>query len=183
MSLWAPRVFMYVFGLNALFAATLAMASPDQAGSVEIPIASEGDLIRALRSSEFAEIYVIGRGVEFPMTPTPHTVRNAGCRYAFFPNSPAWLDLEQSLRQADVRFTQSETRVVARIGLVLSDEHGTLFEIYSGDEPWPDGRITAIMQRQLTEVTPGFVGVLLGVARRHPEAISNTNRPELCPGS
>lgn len=138
-------------------------------------------MIRALRAAEFAEVYVIRREVHFPGAPTPSTVRTAGCRYGLIPNSPAWRDLEQSLAQADIRFTPSTTRVEARVGLVLSDAHGTALEIYSGDLPRPDGRVTALMQRQLVEVSASFAQALHSFAEAHPDlADIDQAMPERC---
>lgn len=133
-------------------------------------------LISALRVADFAEIYVISPSISFPVAPRPETVRMVGCKYGVGRRAVAgdtewWRDLEQSLRKSDLRFLPARQQPELRIGLVLSDRLGTLWEIYSEDLPDVDGKIGGIDQRRQVKMSGSFATVLKNFAARHPELL------------
>ncbi len=115
---------MLVPRLALLVGLALRLPLPDNqppTGPIEGPSV---ELTTALQGASVAEIYIIEQ-IEFPMTPTPDMVRQSGCKYLVLRRTPTWRDLEESLRRARMRLRATTTRVVSRIGLVLSDERGT----------------------------------------------------------
>jgi hypothetical protein len=59
--------------------------------------------MEALSVADYAEIYVIGPGISFPVAPRPETVRMVGCKYGIGRHALAgdtewWRGLERSLR-------------------------------------------------------------------------------------
>lgn len=163
-----------------IFAALLAgpperTASPRDGFSAPDP----SGLIGALRSSDVAEIYLIRRTIVFPAAPRPEMLRSLGCKYLLFRRSAQWSELERALADADVRFSPAAAAAEVRVGLVLTDRLGTLWEAYA-DYPYADETVVpGLSQRHHVTVSASFVTALEGFARRHPDLIDGT-RTQLC---
>lgn len=169
---------MHASALTVFISLALATLIPSNQPAPRATNSYQTEFRDALRAARVAEIYVI-QGIEFPMTPTPDTVRESGCRYLVRRLTPQWADFEQAMSDARIRFRPTSMRVVSRVALILSDDRGTLLEIYADDGPWPDGRLTGFIDRHPVELSPSFLAALLGFIRRHPD-LENRNRPELC---
>jgi hypothetical protein len=88
-------------------------------------------------------------------------------------DSEEWRDLEQSLRKVDLRLVPADRQPELRIGLVLGDRFGTLWETYAEDLPDTDGRIGGIDQRHQVRMSGSFAAAIKNFAARHPELLSS----------
>jgi hypothetical protein len=142
----------------------------------------EADLTSTLQATDFAEIYIVRRDLHFITGLVPYMVRTVGCRYLVYRNSPDWTEFERAMAAANVRIVPTPMNGEVRVGLVLSDNRGTLREIYSNDLVWPNGRANGFDQRQEVEISPSFATALQGFAMRHPElARPDTSPVPHCP--
>jgi hypothetical protein len=159
-------------------AALLALAGVGQAP----PVRPASDLMDALNASTAAEIYIVRRGLEFPMRLQPEMVRSYGCEYRVYRESPQWQDFERSLATADVRVEPAARSGEVRVGLVLSDQRGTVREVYSNDLVRPNGRMAGFDQRRQVEISASFVAALQGFVARHPDLARSDSGPSSnCP--
>jgi hypothetical protein len=146
-----------------LTALVAVAASPGSATQTAGP----PDLMTALGASDVAEIYIVSPSIQFPTAPRPETVREVGCKYLVYRESPQWGDLVRSLGLARIRMVPTSARGEVRVGLVLGDWRGTIREVYSGDLVWPDGRVRGFDQRRQVEISASFVAALQGFVARH----------------
>ena len=173
---------MNAFLLSASLFAALSVSHPYDATESAQPLRPEApDLVQALRTADFAEIYVIGPHIEFPAAPRPEIVRSSGCSYRVRRSSPQWDDLERRLSRAEIRITPSDRRSAVRVGLVLSDRFGTIYEIYADDQVWPGGVVPGLAQRRQADISRSFVVALLDFVAQHPDLTSGELRPGSCP--
>lgn len=160
---------MHILLLHALAPAVLATAVVDQTPPARVPeVIAESDLMSALRAADVAEVYILRRDIEFVISPSPDTVRVLGCRYMIHrEDSTAWRELEAALADAAIRIEPAEASGEVRVGLVLSDRRGILFEAYSR---WPSGSeasVNGLSQRRQVQVSASFATELERVAERH----------------
>lgn len=174
---------MYGVILNALVLAALAMASQDQATAPAArPEAAETfDLMAALRAADVAEIYIISRGILFPVRPRPDVVRALGCKFRLHRESPEWRELEHALADADVRIAPTTAIGEVRVALILGDQTGILWEIYARMPYDSETTVTGFSQRARVEVSASLVTALRTFAARHRDlAIVDGSRPQSC---
>jgi hypothetical protein len=154
--------------MHAWTMVALALAAGSPATSRGAALAAE--LRNGLAAAEVADIYIIGRNLEFPMDLRPYHVMMDGCAYRVHRFSPQWGELERALADAHIRIVPaSGRRQEVRFGLILSDLLGTILEIYSNDLDWPNHLRPGVIQRQRVEISPGFVTALRAFADRHPD--------------
>jgi hypothetical protein len=153
----------YHVPLTALLVLALAAPSPDQGPSPAVTEVSEPtDLMSALRASDVAEIYVLPRELDFVTA-----VRTLGCRYVVRRVSTAWTELESALNDAGIRIIPGRRSSDVRVGLVLGDRRGIIFEAYS---PWPSAGaadVPGLSQRLTVDISPRFATVLESFALGH----------------
>jgi hypothetical protein len=172
------------FFLGLLGAVTLGLGA-------SAPIAAQpgarderpAELVEALRAANIAEVYIVRRDIEFVVTPNAGTVKTLGCRYVFSRISRAWDALEAALQ--DVEFQADEERrwpPGVRLGLLLGDDRGSLFEVYAR---WPgesEAFVPGIVQRHSARISARFAAALEGVTLSHPENMVRIESPmRLCP--
>lgn len=171
---------MFAVSIALLLTAAPAGAAPHEVESPAAEASGPADLSTALRAADVAEIYDL-RGIQFPTAPRPDMVRDSGCKYGVYRaglkgDSRWWRDLEHSLKQVDTRLRPSSDQRQVRIGLVLSDARGTLWEIYLDDLPGSDGRVSGFEQRRSVRASASLAEALKGYVARHPELILTPSR-------
>lgn len=175
---------MTALALFGLFIVAQPAASyPQNAGSAQREFTEVSDLMSALQAAQIAEIYVINPSISYTAAPTPDVVRRDGCKYFvrrahYLGDSPQWRDLEQTLAKADLRFISATTRAELRLGLLLSDWQGALWETYAETLVRPNGRMRGLDRRRSVEISASFVSALRDFVARHPELAQSS--PEHC---
>jgi hypothetical protein len=181
---------MYIFVLTALLIAE-GSAAPPRAGTPLTSVRAEDsrDLMSAFRAAQIAEIYRISPDIQFVAAPTPDVTRSAGCRYlvarpSYDGDTAAWRDLERSLLEARITATASDRRPEARIGIVLSDWQGTLWEVYSDDLSGSSGQVDGLQRGRMVRLPISFAKALEGFIARHPELMdSDLAKTSRCPAT
>jgi hypothetical protein len=172
------------FTLLALLAVFLASSN---AGPLRAQAADETgrpDLAVALRAADVAEVYLIRRDLSFVTAPDPGTVRTLGCRYVVRRNSAAWRELEAAIRDVDIWSVVAgeAQRGEMRVGLMLGDGRGLLFEGYAR---WPapgETRVPGLARRRSVTFPAGFAAALDAFAVRHRDlAIPVASPIPVCP--
>jgi hypothetical protein len=174
---------MYAFALAAfLISAGPAAASPQAAPPVMAAVPS--DLAATLRVSDFAEIYIIPPWINFPVAPTPSTVRVSGCKFfvsrdAWNGDTAEWRELARALTGLEVEPVPAARRRQVYYGLVLGDRNGTIREIYTDHMDDPPGKVFALDERRQVHLPVRFATALFVFAARHPELAQGP--PGHCP--
>lgn len=138
--------------------------------------------MEAFRTSDVAEIYILRRDLEFVVAPRPDTVRALGCGYRVRRNSRAWDELQQVLEQAAIEIRPATYVGEVRLGLVLGDERGTIFEIYANHLQSTPVGMNGFSQRQVVEISASFDSTLRDFGERHPElALPDLGPMRRCP--
>ncbi|HTU12709.1 MAG TPA: hypothetical protein VMG08_17605 [Allosphingosinicella sp.] len=153
---------------------------------VEPPVAQAQaqrlDLGAALRIADSAEVYVLSGDLAFVRSPDPGTVRSLGCRYSVSRTMPAWRDLQAAVGNVALRPAARPRHGELRVGLVLSDRRGILFEAYGSVPAGAEPMVRGLSQRRDVEIAATFAAAVTGFGARHPELATALVHPaRLCP--
>lgn len=174
------------FLLGLFGAVTLVLGA--SAPVVAQPGARDGrpaDLVEALRAANIAEVYILRRDIEFAVSPTPGTVRTLGCRYVFRRSSRAWDALEAALQGVEIRTEEvAHAGSGVRLGLLLGDDRGLLFEVYARWPSQSDSFDAGLVQRRSARISARFAAGLESVALTYPHTMVRIEHPvPLCPAA
>ncbi|HEV2816119.1 MAG TPA: hypothetical protein VGW40_02705 [Allosphingosinicella sp.] len=154
----------------AIILAAFAVApsgGPPQADAPQV--FNAGDVAGALRASDIAEIYIVGRSAIFPGGPSPDVVRLLGCKYYLIRGSPAWSELESLIVEHDAAIAPSTRAGDVRVALILGDSTGIIWEMYA-DDPFPSqATLRGFSQGRRAEISAAFVRALEAFANRNRE--------------
>jgi hypothetical protein len=138
------------------------------------------DLRAAMRASDVAEIYLVGRHIMYPAGPRPDIVRRSGCKYQLYRESWEWRELEDAMNQVDVDIAPTTQVSDVRVALILGDRYGIRWEIYTRYPDPGERRVPGFSQGRPVTIAADFVSALEIFTYRHPDLITEGSRRDLC---
>jgi hypothetical protein len=171
---------MRAFVPPAALAALLSSASAGPLAARAPAPVPRPEFAVALDAADSAEVYVLRQDLQFVIAPSPLTVRTLGCRYVVHRNSTDWRDLQGALGDIVIRPASRPLHGEIRVGLVLSDRRGVLFEAYSSIVE--AGAAPGLSQHREVEISANFARALSHFGFLHPNLASWVVHPmRICP--